>query len=71
MDNYVFEDVAKQCATHLGRKLADGAFDSLEDVSAFAEALTKELQSISPRQAHARPSVGATTGRVPRHRIQF
>ena len=57
VDNYVFEDVAKQCAAHIDRKLADGAFDSFEDASAFAGALTKELQSIShDKHMRVRPS---------------
>ena len=63
IDNYVFEDVAKQCAAHLGRKLADGAFDSLEDVSAFAEALTRELQSVShDKHMRVRPSAPRPSG---------
>jgi len=63
MDNYVFEDVAKQCAAHLGRKWRDGAFDSLEDVSAFAEALTRELQSVShDKHMRVRPSAPRPSG---------
>ena len=46
-ENYVFEDVAKQCAAHINKKLADGAFNSLKDVPQFAQALTNELQSVS------------------------
>jgi len=70
IDNYVFEDVAKQCATHLGRKLADGAFDSLEDVSAFAEALTRELQSVS-HDKHMRVRPSHRGRRAPGHRTRF
>lgn len=47
VENYVFEDVAKQCSSHLQKKLADGAFDSFTSAESFAGALTKELQSIS------------------------
>lgn len=47
IEHYVFEDVAKQCAAHISKKAADGAFNSLETVPQIAEALTKELQSIS------------------------
>jgi hypothetical protein len=63
VDNYVFEDVAKKCAAHLDRKLADGAFDSFEDASAFAGALTKELQSIShDKHMRVRPSAPRPSG---------
>ena len=63
VDNYVFEDVAKQCAAHIDRKLADGAFDSFEDASAFAGALTKELQSIShDKHMRVRPSAPRLSG---------
>ncbi len=57
LDNYVFEDIAKTCAAHIDRKLEDGAFDSYNDASSFAAALTKELQSIShDRHMRVRPS---------------
>jgi Flp pilus assembly protein TadD len=63
VDNYVFEDVAKQSAAHIDRKLADGAFDSFEDASAFAGALTKELQSIShDKHMRVRPSAPRLSG---------
>ena len=63
VDNYVFEDVAKQCAAHIDQKLADGAFDSFEDASAFAGALTKELQSIShDKHMRVRPSAPRPSG---------
>jgi len=63
VDHYVFEDVAKQCAAHIDRKLADGAFGSFEDVSAFAGALTKELQSIShDKHMRVRPSAPRPSG---------
>jgi len=64
VENYVFEDVAKQCAAHISKKLADGAFDSFENNPQFAEALTKELQSISHDKhmrvmpAPSRPAAG-------------
>lgn len=47
IDNYVFENVAKQCAAHINKKLSDGAFNAVQDASQFAETLTKELQSVS------------------------
>lgn len=53
---YVFPDVAKQCAEHLGAELADGKFDELTDPQAFAEALTEALQSIS-KDKHMRVRV--------------
>jgi len=63
VENYVFEDVAKQCAAHIDRKLADGAFDSITDVSAFAQALTNELQSIShDKHMRVRPSAPPPSG---------
>jgi hypothetical protein len=63
VSNYVFEDVAKRCAAHLDRKLADGAFESFEDVSAFAGALTRELQSIShDKHMRVRPSAPRPSG---------
>ncbi len=46
-DNYVFPDVAKQCAAHLEKKLSKGAFDAFTEPEPFAGALTKELQSVS------------------------
>ena len=47
VENYVFEDVARECAAHINKKFSDGAFNSLETVPQFTEVLTKELQSIS------------------------
>jgi hypothetical protein len=47
IEQYVFEDVARQCAKHIKQKLSDGVFDPLKEVPQFAEALTRELQSIS------------------------
>jgi hypothetical protein len=46
-DNYVFPDVAQKSADHLASKLTAGEFNSLTDATAFAERLTKELQSIN------------------------
>ena len=63
VENYVFEDVAKKCAAHIDKKLADGAFDSFKDLSAFAEALTKELQSIShDKHMRVRPAAPRPSG---------
>lgn len=63
VDNYVFEDVAKRCAAHIDRKLADGAFEAFEDPAAFAGALTKELQSVShDKHMRVRPSAPRPSG---------
>jgi hypothetical protein len=62
IEKYVFEDVAKQCAAHIGKRLVDGAFNSLNDVPQFAEALTKELQSIShDKHMRVRPAPTRST----------
>jgi len=67
VENYVFEDVANQCAAHLNKKLSEGAFDSMKDIPQFTAALTKELQSIS-RDKHMRVSPAppqATINQIP------
>ena len=46
-DHYVFPDVAKKTSEHLNKKMKEGAFDSYETLEPFAEALTKEVQSIN------------------------
>jgi len=64
VDNYVFPDIAQQCADHLNKRLAEGAFDGSQDAGVFAAKLTKELQSISHdkhmrvRPVPARPAGG-------------
>lgn len=45
--NYVFKDVALKTTAHLNKQLKAGAFDSKTDLSSFAEALTKEVQSVN------------------------
>ncbi|MBX2874741.1 MAG: hypothetical protein KTR30_21640 [Saprospiraceae bacterium] len=45
--NYVFKDVALKTSAHLNKQLKAGAFESKTDLSSFAEALTKEVQSIN------------------------
>ena len=47
IDNYVFPDVAQQCADHLKQRLAEGAFGNSTDDAAFAQRLTEELQRVS------------------------
>lgn len=44
---YVFPDVAKNTAAHLDKQLRAGHFDKFTTMEAFAEALTKEVQSIN------------------------
>jgi hypothetical protein len=44
---YVFPDVAERMAEHLRGRLADGAYDELDEMIAFTDALTEDLQSIS------------------------
>ena len=58
-ERYVFEDIGKQCADHLRTKLAAGAFGNETTVQGFADALTKELQSISrDKHMRVRPAPG-------------
>ena len=45
--HYVFPDVAKQTAGHLEKQLKSGYFDQFADLQSFADALTKEVQSIN------------------------
>ncbi len=47
IDNYVFPDVAQQCADHLKLQASKGVFDSFDTYDSFAQALTRELQSVS------------------------
>ena len=46
-DHYVFPDVAKETSKHLNKKMEAGAFDEYTTLETFAEALTKEVQSIN------------------------
>jgi len=46
-EEYVFEDVALEMEERLRSKLRDGAYDELETLSAFASALTEDLQDVS------------------------
>lgn len=45
--HYVFPDVAKKTAAHLDQQLKAGVFSAHTDLASFAEALTKEVQSIN------------------------
>ncbi|MBV6440619.1 MAG: hypothetical protein DYG98_16920 [Haliscomenobacteraceae bacterium CHB4] len=55
-ERYVFPDVAKATGEHLKKQLAAGAFDKCDDIPAFAEALTKEAQSVAnDRHLRIRP----------------
>ena len=59
IDNYVFADVGKQCAEHLKSQASNGVFDSFNNLESFAEALTKDLQSIShDKHMRVRPAPG-------------
>ncbi len=44
---YVFPDVAQEMDEFVRAQMADGAYDDLETVQAFAQALTRDLRSIS------------------------
>ncbi len=46
-ERYVFPDVAKTTGEHLKKQLAAGVFDQCDGIPAFAEALTREAQSIT------------------------
>ena len=56
IDQYVFLDVAQKCAARIRSKLDAGAFDGITDSTAFATALTEELQGIS-KDKHMRVRV--------------
>ncbi len=44
---YVFADVGEQVATLLAERLQAGAYDAITDAEAFAERITRDLQSIN------------------------
>ena len=46
-DHYVFPEVAKKTEAHLLKQLADGHFDSYNDLGSFAGALTESVQSVN------------------------
>jgi tetratricopeptide (TPR) repeat protein len=46
-DFYVFPDVAKKSTEHLKKQYEKGFFNAHNDVKSFADALTKEVQSIN------------------------
>lgn len=46
-DFYVFPDIAKKTETHLLKQLAEGHFDQFTSDQAFADALTKSVQSVN------------------------
>ena len=59
-ENYVFQDVGKQCGAHLQRQFDAGRFTSISDRGEFAAALTRELQSVS-KDKHMRVGVRPLT----------
>jgi hypothetical protein len=50
---YVFLDVAKKMESHLRKRMRQGAYNQINTVAQFAEALTRDLQEIS-RDRHLR-----------------
>ena len=54
--SYVFPEVAAKCADHLQAQLSAGAYDKLGVAVPFADALTRDLQSIS-HDKHLRVNV--------------
>lgn len=60
-ENYVFPDIAAKIEKHLKARLASGAFDGLAAPGEFAEAMTRELQSIS-HDKHMRVRVNPNRG---------
>ena len=47
VEHYVYEDVAQKTAKHLKKQSEAGQFTSFKDLESFAEALTKEVQSVN------------------------
>ena len=45
--HYVFPELAQKTGEHLQKQLKAGAFDKQTDLNAFAEALTREVQSVN------------------------
>lgn len=45
--NYVFPEVAAKMAAHVRARLADGAYDGIEELDVFADRLTEDLRSVS------------------------
>lgn len=61
-ENYVFADVGARNGAQLRQRLAAGAFDDVVDAQKYAEALTRELQSVNHdkhMRVELRPSPGA------------
>jgi len=56
VERYVFPDVGQQCADHLKTRLKEGAFADISDEQELAQALTRELYSIS-KDKHMRVRV--------------
>jgi len=54
---YVFPDVATEMVTDVRRKLADGEYDDITDVAAFADRLTEDFRAIS-HDLHLRVGAG-------------
>ena len=46
-ERYVFADKGDACATLLQERLDAGAYDAIDDASAFAQALTRDLQNLT------------------------
>jgi len=67
-EHYVFPEVAQKTGDHLRKQLKAGAFDQYTDVPGFAEALTKEVQSVG-HDKHMRirpaPPMGGGTADAP------
>lgn len=53
IERYVFPEVAQKTADHLIRKQEEGYFDAFDKLDEFAEALTREVQSVN-RDKHMR-----------------
>ena len=50
---YVFPDVAEEMDRHMRNRLRDGAYDEIDTIGEFTEALARELQGVS-RDRHLR-----------------
>lgn len=46
-EHYVYPEIAKKTGDHLKKKLAEGYFNNVETMEAFASSLTTEVQSIN------------------------
>ncbi|MCB9315608.1 MAG: S41 family peptidase [Lewinellaceae bacterium] len=58
-EHYVFPEVAEKTGAHLRKQLKAGAFDKITDMPSFADALTKEVQSVNhDKHMRVRPAPG-------------